>query len=136
MADDPLNMKSVIQALLSGWCLQHNMTEEEKDGMEDHSYFLPYCGNDPRAAECLYLFSYWSNDLLSVAADYGLTTEVIDGKFKVVDTPPRPSDRHWFDCGGYVWDNETQTQSWKPGEWREPLEEMPEGTYKVEVTAQ
>lgn len=129
-----IDMKAVLHAMLSGWCLQNNMTEEEKDGMEDHSYFLPYCDNDRRAAECLYLFSHWSNDLLSVASDYGMTTELIDGKFQVVDTPPRPSDKHWFNPGDYDYDAATETNTWKPGEWRESLGEMPAGDYEVEVS--
>jgi hypothetical protein len=129
-----IDMKAVLHAMLSGWCLKNNMSEEEQDGMEDHTYFLPYCDNDRATAECLYLFSHWSNDLLSVAADFGITTELIDGKFQVVDTPPRPSEKHWFDCGGYEWDKETETSTWTPGVWREPLEEIPEGTYDMEVS--
>jgi hypothetical protein len=130
-----IDMKAVLHAMLSGWCLEQNMTDEEKDGMEPHSHYLPYCDNDRNVAECLALFSYWGNDIVSMASEFGITTELVDGKMKVVDTPPRPSADHWFDTGGYKWDPEKEEHVWEAGAWREKLEEMPEGEYEVEVTS-
>lgn len=97
---DDAEMKTLLRQMMAGFILhEQSWDEDEKE------YTVPMeeamrqaCGGDARRGNLLYLFSYWSNDILAEAAHYGLALTRVDGRSVLrEDVPPAPTPEHWWD---------------------------------------
>lgn len=71
--------------------------------------FVEAAGGDENLGRLASLFNYWSNDVTSMAAFYGIGF-LKDGTFST-DLPPPPTPEHW----------------WSEGEWQPPFDPQGEG---------
>ncbi len=124
-------MKELLTTMLTGWCLHEasyeqrteshmEATRSPEDGMTEA------CGGDELKGELLCLFGHWSNDIMSIAAHYGvglarkqpdgtlvyedgtIDTLLLGGVLTVTEVPPAPSREHY----------------WSGGKWCEPFKEV------------
>ena len=103
MVSPPVNpMKQLLTDMFAGWILYNNSwnKESERHLRDPVDCMIEACGGDPQRGYLLHLFDYWSNDIQSVAAHFGLQMIVsADGVYSLGTVPPAPSDNHWWDDG-------------------------------------
>lgn len=99
-------VRELLVVMFEGWRLHeasyHPPHGYERDRVE---CMTEAAGGDRLVGELAHLFSHWSEDVISVAAHYGVGW-LADGTFST-DLPPPPSQEHW----------------WTSGEWRPPVDE-------------
>ena len=65
------------------------------------------CQGNEALGAMLYYFSHWSNDILSVAAGYGIGVKKTDENergFEVVELPPKPeTGKYWWNQEDWEW---------------------------------
>lgn len=105
--------KDLLHILLQGWADNSNTENSDLDQL-----FRRYTGGDQELASMLSLMSYWSNDLMSHAAGLGLTLEMKDELWVVVEVPPMPEGKFYWECGELRWTGEAY--EYDPGKW-EPI---------------
>ena len=106
------DLKKVLTVLLQGIATENNYE------IDSEAAYLKLTG-DPIMASTLHIMTHWSNDLVCLAAHYGITLvkvapdgEVIhadgtiesllkEGKWAVHDVSAAPSDQHYFYKG--IW---------------------------------
>ena len=123
MSESPPDYAAILRAMFQGWCDKNNQPEDdEAHTKEEHEWFVPYTST-PEEAYLLSLFGYWSNDLLTVAANFGVTMEYDTEKgFYVADADPKPTDgEYYYSAGEMQWDDGRYL--WQPGEWIKVEEE-------------
>lgn len=118
----PPHIKELLRMMFHGWVLreasmeqrtEHTLeaTRSEEDAMAEA------CGGDKLMGELLVLFGHWSNDIVSIAAHYGLglarrqpdgtllhddstvDTLMKGGKLEIIEVPPAPSREHYWHAG-------------------------------------
>ena len=122
-------MKTMLRTMLQGWC-DHEKTVEAR-GQETQAptqleEIYERAGCTPNEARLLVLFGHWSNDVISIAAHYGLTvarrqpdgtllhadgtvdTLLKGGTLEVVEIADAPSPDHY----------------WHKGRWNAPEPDM------------
>jgi hypothetical protein len=126
----PVDYSSLLRAIFSGWCDKNNAPEEERGCDElgqrkpDEHFFIPHTSTEEEA-QLLSLFSHWSNDLLCIAASFGVTMEYEPEKgFYVGDADPKPEGNYYYSPGEMQWDDGRYL--WQPGEWIKVEEELAE----------
>lgn len=104
-----LDMKPVLKAMLEGWCLMDNKAGFKGTDVPDEEKMAQACDGNLLDGQLLTAMSHWSNDILSLAAHYGLgvarqqpdgslvyddgtvDTLLLGGTLIVVDVPAPPS---------------------------------------------
>lgn len=117
MKDTPTLTKDVardlLHILLQGWADKSNTESDDEDEL-----FRRYTGGDATLASMLVLMSYWSNDLMSHAAGLGITLEMKDNLWVVVEVPPKPEGNYYWEEGELRWNPKKKAHYYKPGKWK------------------
>lgn len=94
-------MRLLLECMFTGWMIREKswVDEDHKYTKTEEEAMIEACGGDKFKGELLVLFSYWSNDIQSVAAHYCVA--LIDGEVKGIDAPPTPE--HWWDADDKCW---------------------------------
>lgn len=107
MTDTPMTMRQILEQMFTGWQIYHQSWDGEKHTRDATDCMIEACDCDPLRGELLALFSHWSNDILSIAAHYGLALHTDENGVMTgvrTDVPPAPSPEHY----------------WYEGEWKAP----------------
>ena len=105
--------RDLLHILLQGWADQSNT-----DGVDLDELFRRYADGDANIASMLALMSHWSNDLMSHAADFGLTLEMKDEIWIVVEVPPKPPGNFYWSCGSLEWNAKRKAYWYRAGKWK------------------
>ncbi len=117
MIDNPTTMKELLTQLYQGVIIREDSYVRGEDGrdgyypMSEEDAMIQACGGDVIRGNLLVLFNYWSNDISSMAAHYGVGlerqnadgTQWVDnyadlGKLVLIEIPPAPSpDYYWYE---------------------------------------
>lgn len=115
----PLPMRELLKRMFTGFML-HEASWDRGAGeytRTEDDCFTEACGGNAIEGGLLSLFTYWSNDIQSLAPHYGISLErheapdeETNGELYIrEDIPPAPSPAHW----------------WTDGEWKAPPEDEP-----------
>lgn len=115
----PFTMRELLEKMLRGWVLyeseQATSEQEKQPSPELEEVMTRICGGNQLEGHLLTLFGHWSNDIISMAAHYGLAlarrqpngdllhddgtvdTLLKGGKLEIVEIEPAPSlDHYWY----------------------------------------
>lgn len=98
---EPEQVKALLSTMMKGWMIRENSWDPASASYkkEEEDAMIEAGASDQRLASLLVLFSYWSNDIQSVAAEYGIG--LINDE--VVDLPPQPDPSWWWDTQENKW---------------------------------
>jgi hypothetical protein len=88
-------VKELLETMFKGWKLHEDSWNGTTYNISDIDAMVMACDGDKLKGELLYLFSYWSNDIQSIAAHYGV------GYQGTIEPPP--SADHWYDFKAKQW---------------------------------
>lgn len=106
-------MRTILLTMFQGWKIRHDsLLKDELNPPEDYDKTdveaaTEAAGGDILIGNTLALIAYWDNDLISIAAYYGLdyVHDETTGEVTIrTDVPPAPSTMHY----------------WSDGAWQEP----------------
>ena len=111
-------MKSLLRTMFEGWCL---LDVEQQTGaqliLSPEECMANVCNGDHLKGELLTVFGHWSNDIVRLAAHYGIglarmqpdktllyedgtvDTLLKGGKLTITEIPQAPSPEHYWHCG-------------------------------------
>jgi hypothetical protein len=110
-------MKELLRTMFEGWILRDQEGEDPSRTSEE--CMTKACGGDELKGHLLTLFGHWSNDIVSLAAHYGIglarkqpdgsllhedgTVETLlaGGVLTIIDVPPAPSPEHYWHAGAW-----------------------------------
>lgn len=113
-------MKELLTQMFTGWILREQEGEMPDRFIEE--CMVEACGGDELRGHMLVLFGHFSNDIISLAAHYGIglarkqpngtllhadgtiDTLLKGGELTIIEVPPAPSRQHY----------------WYKGQWNEP----------------
>lgn len=107
-------MQTLFRTMFKGWDLRESSWDPNKSpnwNGDQYTRTPEECmteaaGGDEHLGYILHLFSHWSNDIISMAAYYGVGIKSREGEFtgfEVVDVPPAPGENYWWDDSGHTW---------------------------------
>lgn len=100
-------IKNILLLIFRSWQLQQDSRNPETGeyGKEAEEAATQVAGGDELIGATLPLFSYWDNDLISIAAHYGIgVTMYGDGRINIdLNIPPAPSPTHYWDAEHSQW---------------------------------
>lgn len=110
---------TLSKQMFAGWIYHEASYKDGVAGRSQEDAMTEACGGDNMRANLLCVFGHWSNDIVAIAAHYGVglarkqpdgsllysdgtvDTLMRGGQLTIVEVPPAPSPRHWFNAG--VW---------------------------------
>lgn len=101
------HIRELLTCMFNGWRLHEASWDKDarKYTLDLTDAMTQAAGGDKMLGNLLDLFSYWSNDIQSVAAHYGIAINE-DGSVRT-DVPPPPTPEHY----------------WHNNEWCPPFEQ-------------
>jgi hypothetical protein len=125
--EDPREpMRSLLRTMFEGWILREQLESIDSIDKSPERAMVEACGGDVLRGNLLVLFSHWSNDVVSIAAHYGVglarkqpdgsllhedgtvDTLLKGGELTIINVPAPPSPEHY----------------WHGGQWKAPEQEF------------
>lgn len=99
-------MKDLLTVMFTGWQLHEDSWDPAASAYNrsPEACMIEAAGNNENIGHLLYFFSHWSNDIVSMAAHFGVG--IADGK--IIEVPPPPhKDAFWYKGEWKLPDDET-----------------------------
>lgn len=92
---DDLIMKQLLTKMFEGWLLHEQSWDYESQSYSKlpEACMIEAAGGNEKVGLLMHYFSYWCNDIESVAAHYGVGIK--DGKIVVIPPAPDPN-AYWY----------------------------------------